>query len=279
MMTPKSDDEGYSARRAVPEHPQIFARWQAESLRVRTEMSCCLDVHYGEAEWQVADIFYPSEVARGCVTFLHGGYWQSMGKSDFSFLAPLFCGMGFNFVVAQYALAPKATLPEIEADVLLFCESSLLLSLIGPNKRHCLCGHSAGAQLAAMVLSKRTSHREREACAFLGISGLYDLRPLVKTEFNHALGLDPKRAARHSPILRQPGPSVQSALFLVGEAETAAFRRQTAMMARAWHGRLAQSSDADVPSANHFTILDCLGTDSATASAIRSLLWKKEMEP
>jgi arylformamidase len=40
---------------------------------------------------------------------LHGGYWRSLSKSDFSFVAPSFVADGAMVVVPYYALCPAVT--------------------------------------------------------------------------------------------------------------------------------------------------------------------------
>ena len=66
----------------------------------------------------------------------------------------------------------------------------------------------------------------------IGLSGGYDLRPLVATSLNVRLGLDAATARAASPV-RRVGPRGCPALFVVGGGETAAFLDQSRRMAAA----------------------------------------------
>ncbi len=46
-FTPEYCEQQYNARAAVPEHPQIIARWVSESATVRANQRCELDLEYG----------------------------------------------------------------------------------------------------------------------------------------------------------------------------------------------------------------------------------------
>lgn len=64
-----------------------------------------------------------------------------------------------------------------------------------------LSGHSAGCQMAAMMLNKNLASRLTGLCL---LSGIYDLEPLVCTSINNALNLTPEDARRLSPMLVTP---------------------------------------------------------------------------
>ena len=58
------------------------------SARARAELDCMLDVRFGPTRDETLDIF-PARKGDGSVlVFIHGGYWRSLDKKDFSFLAP-----------------------------------------------------------------------------------------------------------------------------------------------------------------------------------------------
>jgi arylformamidase len=83
--------------------------------------------------------------------------------------------------------------------------------------------------------------------AALPISGLFDLRPLVPTSMNTALGLDAAEAWRLSP-LAWPRPAGRLHA-VVGGLEGVEYTAQTSRLAQAWGGNWSSLSGHD-----HFTI-------------------------
>ena len=78
----------YDNRALVPEHPAFLERWAQGSARARAIMSCHLDLRYGEAPGETMDLFPARKGDGSCMMFIHGGYWRTLDKQDFSFLAP-----------------------------------------------------------------------------------------------------------------------------------------------------------------------------------------------
>ena len=94
----------YNNRELVPEHPQYFARWQQSSALARSRMSSHLDLAYGEAAGETLDLFPARKGDGSCLMFIHGGYWRSLDKKDFSFLAPAWVDAGVSLAVVNYDL-------------------------------------------------------------------------------------------------------------------------------------------------------------------------------
>lgn len=86
-FTPEQLQSQYSARAAVPEHPQIFQRWRRMSVDFRALSHAELNIPYGESPREKVDLFLPSTENPPLLVFIHGGYWQAMDKGDFSFIA------------------------------------------------------------------------------------------------------------------------------------------------------------------------------------------------
>ena len=78
----------YNNRALVPDHAQYFARWAESSVRARATLDGQLDRRFGDLPGELLD-FFPARGGDGtCMMFIHGGYWRSLDKHDFSFLAP-----------------------------------------------------------------------------------------------------------------------------------------------------------------------------------------------
>ncbi|MBV8651272.1 MAG: alpha/beta hydrolase [Alphaproteobacteria bacterium] len=260
-------DAQYNLRAAVADHPAYFARWAETSRAVRERHSCRLDVAYGPGPKETLDFFPASASApTPLLVFIHGGFWQAMDKSDFSFIAPDFLAAGIGVAVINYALAPSVGMDEIVAQsraalVWLVRNAGSLGIDIG---RVAVSGHSAGGHLAALMLltdwaALGIADPVSVACA---ISGIFDLEPLRLSFHNRALALDAASVARNSParvldgadFRRLPGTLILS----VGGAETAEFLRQQAEFA-ALCG--AAGIGCEVVSQNedhHFSIMDGL---------------------
>jgi hypothetical protein len=89
----------------------------------------------------------------------------------------------------------------------------------------------------------------------LGVSGVYDLRPLIRTAMNDTLRLDAAEAAAESPALLTPAPGTRM-LAVVGGDETLEFRRQTSLIANVWTGLGADCATWEVARHRHFTVMD-----------------------
>jgi arylformamidase len=105
-------------------------------------------------ERQVLDVFSPKEAKDQPVVFwIHGGGWQQGDKSDVQLKPRVFSERGFVFVSTNYRL-----LPHVEMDVLIRDVAKSLgwvhrniANYGGDPNRIFVMGHSAGAQLAALL--------------------------------------------------------------------------------------------------------------------------------
>ncbi|MCA9054957.1 MAG: alpha/beta hydrolase [Planctomycetaceae bacterium] len=123
----------------------------AAAQRLTSNISYAAPAH----ERNVLDIYTPEEGAQnGPVVFwIHGGGWQAGDKTDVQIKPRVFTERGFVFVSTNYRL-----LPEVEMDVLIrdVAESlgwvhQHIAGHGGDPNRIFVMGHSAGAQLAALL--------------------------------------------------------------------------------------------------------------------------------
>ena len=86
----------YNARAAVADHGDFFARWELRSAGFRETARARLSLPYGPSARQSLDLFMPDDAARPppLVMFIHGGYWQGLDKSLFSYLAEALTAAG-----------------------------------------------------------------------------------------------------------------------------------------------------------------------------------------
>ena len=259
--------EQLNARAAVPDHPEIIGRWQAESAKVRQSEAGLLDLAFGSAPMEQLDFFPAEQAGAPLLVFIHGGYWRSLDKSDFTFIVPAYRRAGFNVALTNYTLSPHASVEEITRQQLralawLYRRSA---RLDFDRNRIAIAGHSAGGHLAAMMMAAHWSVFGSDLPSDLikaGVlmSGLYDLEPVRHAEFiNTDLKLDKSSALRLSPAW-MPQPNAAPFITAVGDLESDEFKRQTALIASQW--RHGFRREIPLQQENHFTICDCFGDES-----------------
>ena len=262
-------DAQYNNRKRFPDYVGRFAAWAEWSAATRARRSGRLDAAFGGAPSERLDVF-PAEGDGGdgdgapIWLFIHGGYWYSLDKSDFSYVADGMAPHGVATAVNNYVLAPHGDMDEIvrqnrAAAAWLWRHAA---EFGGDPNRIYATGHSAGGHLAAMLLATDwpafgadlPPGLVKGACA---ISGLFELEPLRLSYLNDTLRLDAAMAARNSPaLLDYPRPA--SLFVVVGEDESDEYHRQSRDMAAKWR-RLGHPCAELVPKdLDHFAIVDSL---------------------
>jgi acetyl esterase/lipase len=105
-------------------------------------------------ERQVLDVYTPPNAKNLPVVFwIHGGGWQTGDKSDVQTKPESFTAKGFVFVSTNYRLLPNVDMATIVRDVAksLHWVHDHIAEYGGDPKRLLIMGHSAGAQLAALI--------------------------------------------------------------------------------------------------------------------------------
>ncbi|MDD9909606.1 MAG: alpha/beta hydrolase [Ahrensia sp.] len=217
------------------------------------------DLAYGPEERNKLDMFWPSE-DRDCpvVIFIHGGYWQSLDRKTFSHMAKGLNDHGMAVAMPSYTLAPKATVETIINEMRRAC-ITLYQTL---ERKLTVVGHSAGGHLAACMLATQwdTIHEDLPhdlISSGMGVSGLYDLTPLLKTPVNDALGMDEAHAASASPIAWVPDATHRFEAWVGGD-ESDEYHRQSRELADRWNLLGTPTNYVSLPGTNHFTIIDDL---------------------
>ena len=277
-MDPVWLDQQYNNRARVPDHARIFQSWAEASAVARQHSDAVLDLRYGNGEGETLDVFRTTRPVAPVMVFVHGGYWRSLDKSDHSFVAPSFNADGALVVVPNYALAPRVTLEHIALQMVRALEWVWrhAADYGGDPARIVVVGHSAGAHLAAMLLSCRWRDVAPDlppqlVGSALAISGLYDLEPVRLTPFLQAdLQLTPAAVKRLSPAFfpRPRGKLVAVA----GADESEEFIRQNQLIRDVW-GPTAVPVCELLPGAHHFAVMKNLADPDGRLHALgRQLL-------
>jgi len=103
---------------------------------------------------QVLDVYSPPKVKNLPVVFwIHGGGWQAGDKADVQIKPRAFMDKGFVFVSTNYRLLPGVDMATLVRDVAKSIRwvNDHIAEYGGDPKRLLIMGHSAGAQLAALI--------------------------------------------------------------------------------------------------------------------------------
>ena len=146
-------DAQYNLRAAVQDYQNYFDQWDRRSKQARKILRNRLDVAYGSKPIEVLGIFFTDQANAPVAVFIHGGYWQRLAKSQFSYIAEGFVNAGVTVVVLNYSLAPEVGMDEIVQQslaALAWIWRHALDHQCNPNRIH-VCGHSAGGHLTAVL--------------------------------------------------------------------------------------------------------------------------------
>lgn len=262
-------EKEYDNRARVPEHPQIFARWDAEARAYRdARKDAQIGLKYGPSARQTIDFFPAGKAGAPLAMFIHGGWWRALSPVSFSQMAKGLNESGIDVAVVGYDLCPTVSIATITEQMRAAC-----LNLWRTHKKRItVYGHSAGGHLTACMIATDWKSLDASAPADLvpagyAISGVFDLTPLTHVSFNADLKLDDAEARRVSPLFwKVPQGAVLDAA--VGGIESNEFLRQSKTIAEAWGKRGAATRYVPIDGANHFTVLDPL-TDAGSAMTQR----------
>lgn len=230
---PETLDHEYNTRAWARDYQETLDRHRRQGEAVRQSPGALLAIPWGAKPRQKLDLLLPKAHRGPLVVYLHGGFWQfrSTGMEGGAFLAPEFLRRGIAYAGISYELCPSVDMDQMVRQI---SEAVAWLVHRSPGfgfdiDRLTLVGHSAGAHLAAMVALTdwgALGVRNNLIAGVCGVSGIYDLRPLLHTQLNSALRMSGEQATRCSPLLNlhREAPSM---LLSVGACESAEFKRQT----------------------------------------------------
>jgi arylformamidase len=188
---------------------------------------------------QVLDVYAPDGAKNLPVVFwIHGGGWQTGDKSSIEHKPKVFVEKGFVFVSTNYRLLPEFDMGTIIRDVAksLHWVHDHISDHGGDPKRIFVMGHSAGAQLAAIICTD-DRYLKAEGLSFAILKGCvpvdgdtYDVPAIIETaetrrrvhhqaqaKFGHRekFGNDPAKHLDYSAVTHiAPGKGIPPFLIL-----------------------------------------------------------------
>jgi arylformamidase len=247
----------YNNRALVPDYAAYFARWERDSQYVRSTLPGRLDLAYGPHARHRIDLF-PAANARGTLVFIHGGYWRSLDKDMFSWLAAPWVAAGVNVALPRYRLSPEARIEEIVDDAI---DAVNWLFAHGEREgvameRVVVAGHSAGGHLTAALFAAPVPRLQFDPARIVGgvpISGVFDFEPLLHFGFNADFRLD-RAAVERLDLAGRPRAVRAPLVVAAGADESGEFRRQSRLLAQAWKPQVR--SLLMLPGLHHFSVVD-----------------------
>lgn len=256
-------DDAFSNMSYVPGSATLPEQWAAEAAAYRASaVSVEQDIMYGDAPRARLDLVWPDGPPKGLAVFVHGGYWMRLAKSDWTHVAQGARARGWAVALPSYTLAPEARIGAMTRQIGAAIGVAAA-RVAGPVR---LAGHSAGGHLVARMLCADTPLAPAVLARLqhvLSISGLHDLRPLLRTRLNDTLHLDAAEARTESAALQTPVPGARLTAW-VGGGERPEFIRQARLLALIWQGCDADTRCVVDSAHHHFSVLDGL-KDPASA--------------
>jgi acetyl esterase/lipase len=155
------------------------------------------DIAYGADPQQRLDIYKPrhGSSAKPIVVFWHGGRWSFGDKSEYRFVAAALCDLGYVVVVPNYRHYPQVKMPGFMQDAAQAAvwAAGHAADFGADPKRLYFMGHSAGAQMAALLaLDQRyltaAGKPDLPVAGVIGLSGPYDFLPLTEDDTRDMFG-------------------------------------------------------------------------------------------
>jgi len=253
-------DDAYANGVNIPGGDRWPQAWVEPARQARELLTSAgrarLDIAYGDRARNRFDLFLPDGAPRGLAVFVHGGFWMRLDKSFWSHYAAGPLAHGYAVAMPSYTLAPDIRIAGITDEIGRAIEAASH-EVSGPIL---LAGHSAGGHLVSRMVSQTSpldATLRRRIRHVVSISGVHDLRPLLRTAMNATLKLDEDEADRESPALLRSMDGARLTCW-VGGGERSEFVRQNALLASIWKGLGSETAAIEEPDRHHFNILEGL---------------------
>jgi hypothetical protein len=221
---------------------------------------------YGSKERNKVDMFVPTCDPKGLFIFVHGGYWYKFGREYFHQVAQGPLKNDYAVAIPSYTLCPNATISEISREISTAINHLAKSNHVPQEVPIVVCGHSAGGHLVTRQVcgppaNKHLSNLDQTVLdrlkCIISISGVHDLRPIVRTAHNEMIRLTEEEAWAESPAMLKPLEGIP-VICLVGTKERPEFIRQTDLLGIIWRGMGVETTTIHMEDRHHFDIIEDL---------------------
>jgi acetyl esterase/lipase len=214
------------------------------------------DIAYGAAKRQSLDLYIPEPCGDRApvLLFFYGGRWSSGSKDHYRFIGQAFASRGIVTAIADYRLHPQVGFPAFVEDGAAALQ--WLRSNIAPHGGDpagiFLCGHSAGAYIAAMLACNTAFGASHAIAGAIGIAGPYDFLPLTDDDLIALFGGADNPDTQ--PVNFVDGPRAPM-LLVSGAADKTVSPGNVKRLARRLHAHGSIAEFKFYPRRGHITII------------------------
>jgi acetyl esterase/lipase len=181
------------------------------------------DIAYAPGQRHTLDLYNPETLKpqSPLVVFLYGGGWASGDKADYRFVGQALASRGYATAIPDYRTYPEVRFPSFVEDAAKAV--AFLSGRAGERRPILLVGHSAGAQIAALLAfdERYLDAAGMSVCdtiaGFAGLAGPYDFLPLKEERYKQIF--PEATRAQSQPIAFVDGMTPPT-LLLVGRSDT-----------------------------------------------------------
>ena len=237
-----------------------YIRFSAKAREAFTKAR--YNIQYGDSANERLDVYPAHSPNAPVVMFVHGGYWRSGDMALWRFVSLGIVGNDVTLVLPTYDVGRDVPLGVIVEQIRKALAWALdnIADHGGNPADIAVSGHSAGGQLAAMLLTADWATRGYAPAPIrlaTLISGLFDLEPIRLCRHlrdYYGLYLDSDEVAALSPYRLTPGVACPVKV-VVGARETEEYLRSSRLLAAEWKARGVAVAFEALEAHHHFSIV------------------------
>ena len=219
------------------------------------------DIPYGEHPRQKIDLYLPDDGnAKALIVYFYGGSWRDGNRSLYRMLGRTFDSSGYAVAIPDYRTFPEVKYPFFMEDAALSLAwlEARARDYDLPDRPMILVGHSAGAHMAALLLTNTRFLLEQKfdqarITGFVGLAGPYSFNPLefdtTVDVFQTAIPIEDAMPIKNVSGAEPP------MLLLHGGDDTTVYTRNTKEMTKAVNEAGGSARQIIYPGIGHVGIL------------------------